>query len=405
MKDLIPSGAQTFSKSPSQFPKNAPQFLDRGEGAYVWDVDGVKYLDFISGLCSITLGYCDPDVNRAVEIQLNKGASFSLPNYLEVKVAEKLVDLIPCAEMVKFGKNGSDVTTAAIRLARAYTGRDKVVMCGYHGWHDWSIGTISNIGHKGVPDKVKALTSTFEYNDIMSLKSALYYEKIACIIMEPVRMDLPVDGFLEEVRRIVTKSGALLIFDEMITGFRYSLGGAQEYYGVTPDLATFGKGMANGFPLSALVGRRDIMCTMKDVFYSTTFGGETLSLAAALATINKMQKENVIDHLWNIGTDIMVGVNGLLVKHQLHNVIKIKGTGPWSLLQTTPEVKTYFMQEMLKEGILISMSHNISYAHTKKHVEELLTAYDKVLGRISNNLNQLSEVIEGPVIEDIFKVR
>ena len=254
----IPLGSQTFSKSKTQYPMGvSPFFIQRGKGSRVWDVDGNEYIDFVNSLAAITLGHCDPDVDAAVRAQLEEGVIFSLPHPLEMQVAELIVKLVPCAEKVRFGKNGSDATAGAIRLARAFTNRDHVAVCGYHGWQDWYIGSTSR--DLGVPKAVKDLTHRFEYNNIKSLAKIFQEQELACVIIEPMNIEYPIDGFLEKVKELAHKNNALLIFDETITGFRYSLGGAQEFFNVVPDIATFGKGMANGHPLSAVVGSNEVM--------------------------------------------------------------------------------------------------------------------------------------------------
>ncbi len=252
----IPLGSQTFSKSRTQYPVGvSPLFIQRGKGSHVWDVDGNEYIDYVNGLAAITLGYADPDVNEAVEKQLHDGIIFSLPHPLEFQVAEKIREMVPCAEMSRFGKNGSDATSGAIRLARAHTNRDRVAMCGYHGWQDWSIGSTAR--HRGVPKAVRELTHTFSYNNIDSLDALLkkHPGEFAAVILEPMNFEAPRDAFLQKVRELAHKNGALFILDETITGFRLANGGAQQLFGVTPDLATFGKGMANGFPVSAVSGK------------------------------------------------------------------------------------------------------------------------------------------------------
>ena len=268
----IPLASQTFSKSAMNFPRGAsPLFFERGQGAYVWDYDGNKYVDYVLGLMPIILGYCDPDVDEAIRNQLNNGIIFSLPSDLEVQLSEKLIELIPCAEMVRFSKNGSDVTSAAIRLARAHTGRDRIAVSGYHGWHDWYIGTTAR--NLGVPKSVQDLSSKFIFNDPDSLERLFKTDPVgfAAVILEPTGACEPEDGFLERVRELCDQYGVVLVFDEIVTGFRVDMGGAQRKYGVTPDLATFGKAMANGMPISTIVGRREIMKLMDDIFFSGTF--------------------------------------------------------------------------------------------------------------------------------------
>lgn len=264
---IIPIGSQTFSKSKIALPFSAsPFFAQSGKGSKLYDIDGNEFLDFINGLASITLGYCDPTINQAVQKQLRKGVTFSLSTEKETELAELLVELIPCAEMVRFAKNGSDATSAAIRVARAYTRKDHVAVCGYAGWHDWYIGSTSR--DLGVPSQVKKLTHKFQYNNINSLKNLLDSRKgeFAAVIMEPMNVQWPEPGFLKSVADLTRSHKALLIFDETITGFRFNLSGAQKTFNITPDLATFGKGMANGFPLSALVGKK-YMKIVEKIFF------------------------------------------------------------------------------------------------------------------------------------------
>src|SRR5713101_7193954 len=257
---VIPSCTQTFSKGWTQFVQGvAPVFLARGQGSHVWDVDGNEYIDFPMALGPVILGHNDPDVTAAVQKQIADGVTFSLPHPLEVEVAELLVQMIPCAEMVRFGKNGSDATSGAVRVARAFTGRQMIACCGYHGWQDWYIGTTTR--SLGVPTSVRELTKTFVYNDLASLQKIFdeHPREMACVILEPVGIVEPADDFLQKVARLTRDHGVVLVFDEVITGFRLAMGGAQEYFGVVPDMACCGKAMANGYPLSAVVGRREIM--------------------------------------------------------------------------------------------------------------------------------------------------
>ncbi|HEY9347381.1 MAG TPA: aminotransferase class III-fold pyridoxal phosphate-dependent enzyme, partial [Inquilinus sp.] len=268
-RQTIPLGAQTFSKSITQYPLGvSPYFAARGQGSRLWDVDGNEYIDFINGLASVTLGYNDPDVTAAVKAQVDHGTIFSLSSPLEAEVAERLVAIVPSAEMVRFGKNGSDATAGAVRVARAYTGRDHVLVCGYHGWQDWYIGATAR--NRGVPESTRALTHTFPYNDLAALDRLLDEHAVAAIVMEPMNVAFPAEGYLQGVRERATRYGAVLVFDETITGFRVANGGAQELFNVTPDLTTLGKGIANGYPLSAVCGRRDLMMEMEEIFFSFT---------------------------------------------------------------------------------------------------------------------------------------
>jgi glutamate-1-semialdehyde 2,1-aminomutase len=377
-------------------------------------MDDNEYIDFINGLASVTLGYNDPDVNHAVKKQLENGVTFSLPHALETEVAEKIVEMVPCAEMVRFGKNGSDATTGAIRLARAFTGRNHIAACGYHGWQDWYIGSTSR--NMGVPKATIELTHTFAYNDLASLETLFdqYPDQIAAVIMEPMNTTFPETGFLEAVKDTAHNNGTLLVFDEMLTGFRYAKGGAQEYFGVVPDLATFGKGMANGYPLSAIVGRKEIMQLMEEVFFSFTFGGETLSLAAAKAVLEKIQQKPVLETIRRQGEKVMEGVGQLITRHGVGHIFGLVGQAPLSYLVikdtihcTQWEIKTLFFQEMFERGILTFGSHNMSYAHTAKDIEQLLLVYDEVFKLIRHAVDDgvLYEMLRAEPLVPLFKVR
>ena len=409
----IPLGSQTFSKSLTQYPKGiSPFFIEQGKGSRVWDVDGNEYIDFVNSLAAVTLGYCDKDVDKVVQAQMQNGVIFSLPHTLEIEVAEKLIEIIPCAEKVRFSKNGTDATTASIRIARAYTNKDHIAVCGYHGWQDWYIGSTTR--DLGVPKSVKDLTHKFEYNNIESLKKIFQEYELSCVIMEPMSIEYPKDNFLKEVKKLAHKNNALLIFDETITGFRYSLGGAQELFNVIPDLATFGKGMANGFPLSAIVGSNEVMQRVEDIFFSGTFGGETLSLAAANKIIDKYKQEHVTEYFSEIGTYLLDQLNQLIDKRNLNDIFWTSGHPSWSFLHIKEqkkynsfEVKTYFLQEMFKRGILTLGSHNINFSHTKKDINKLLKVYTEVLPMIEQSIkNQtLLENIKGDILQPLFKVR
>jgi len=411
----IPLGTQTFSKSKTQYPHGvSPYYIERAKGSHVWDIDGNEYIDFINSLAAVTLGYSDPDVDSAVQKQFNKGIIFSLPSPIEVEVSEQIIEMVPCAEMVRFGKNGSDATAGAIRLARAYTGRDHVAVCGYHGWQDWYIGSTPRC--KGVPQAVRDLTHIFSYNDIDSLNKIFqqWEGQVAAVIMEPMNIIMPQEGFLEEVQALARKHGAVLIFDETVTGFRYANGGAQEYFKVTPDLATFGKGMANGYPISAIVGKADIMKLMEEIFFSFTFGGETLSLAAASATMKKLQKEPVLATINRQGEKVWLGTQTLIEKHQVNHILSLAGQYVWSFLlieevksYSSLDIKTLFMQEMLARGILTIGTHNMSYSHSDEDVELLLHVYDEVFPILKDAVDsgELHEKLRCDPLVSLFKIR
>ena len=414
-ENSIPLGSQTFSKSRTQYPIGiSPFYLEKGRGALVWDLDGNKYVDLVNALASVTLGYNNRGVNRAIKSQLKKGISFSLPGKLEAIVAEKLVEMIPSAEMVRFGKNGSDATSAAVRLARAYTNRDRVAVCGYHGWQDWFIGSTSM--SKGIPESVQSLTHSFSYNNLESLNSLLsaYPNEFAAVIMEPMNSVYPEDSFLKKVREVTEKSGTLLIFDETITGFRFSKGGAQELFSVVPDLSTFGKGMANGMPISAVVGRRDIMMEMEKIFFSGTFGGELLSLAVTNHVLDEIRDHRVIETLHSVGIELMNGLINIIENFELERVLSVSGHPSWAFLNwsqtdefTSGEIKTFFMQEMFSRGILVLSTHNVSTAYRSRDINKVLDAYFQTLRELSFALSEgsLRERLKAKPLSPLFKVR
>lgn len=412
---VIPLGSQTFSKSRTQYPYGvSPYFISHGRGSRVWDVDGNEYADYINALASVTLGYCDPDVTRAVEAQLHKGTIFTLSTELEIEVAERIVRLVPCADKVRFGKNGSDATAGAVRVARAFTGRDRIAVCGYHGWQDWYIGSTAR--NLGVPAAVRELTHPWTYNDAGSLKALFdaHPGGFAAVVMEPMNVAEPLPGFLEEVQSLCRAHGALLVFDETITGFRYANGGAQQMLGITPDLATFGKGLANGFPLAAVAGRADVMKLMEEVFFSFTFGGETLSLAASGATLDKLVTQDVTGYLARLGQSLVAGVRERIERHGIADLASVAGHPSWSflLLKDVPgcsqfHTKTLFMQEMFQRGILAFGTHNLTFSHTPQDVELLLAAYDEVfpLLRAGALEGRMSELLRCKPLEPLFKIR
>ena len=412
---VIPLGAQTFSKSKIQLPPGAsPLFVTHGDGGRVFDVDGNEYVDLISALMPNVLGYRDPDVDLAIRRQLNRGISFSLPTELESELAERLVAHIPCAEMVRFGKNGTDATSAAIRLARAATRRDRVMLCGYHGWQDWYIGATSR--NLGVPTVVSTLSHLVSYGDLAAAEALFskHPNEFAALILEPAGATEPAPGYLQELKDLVHRHGAILIFDEIITGFRWSIGGAQSYYGVAPDLACFGKALGNGMPISAIVGRAEIMRIMEDIFYSGTFGGETLSLAASIATIDKIEREKVTEWLWQVGGDLKRLANEKIVAAGLGDVIALVGAAPWAILAykdhpkgSKEAIKTLFLREMIAAGVLINASHNICFAHTEADISRVLGAYDHALAVLREALDRrdISRRLGNQVIKPIFSVR
>ncbi len=414
-ENSIPLGSQTFSKSRTQYPLGiSPLYFTHSRGAYSWDLDGNKYIDLVSSLAANNLGYGESKIKKAVQKQLRNGVTLSLPTVLESEVAELIIELIPSAEMVRFGKNGSDATAAAVRLARAFTRRDHVIVCGYHGWQDWFIGSTTR--NKGVPQSISALTHKFEYNNINSLKTILksHEGQVAAVIMEPMNSVYPERGFLEEVQTLTARAGALLIFDENITGFRLARGGAQELFGITPDLSAFGKALSNGFPLSAVVGRRDVMMQMEEVFFSGTFGGELLSLAAAKVVLQRHLSEDICGQLSFLGQELSNQTEHAIQEANLSETVNISGHPSWRFLNWTAtekysvdEIKTYFMQETFKKGLLVLSTHNITLAHKPKVIREVGVIYRDVFKKLNHVIKSgtLRSELEVEPLTPLFKVR
>lgn len=414
-EQTIPLGSQTFSKSKTQYPVGiSPLFAKFSKGAFTWDVDNNRYIDLVSSLASVTLGYGDKKISKAVNKQLKKGVTLSLPTKLESEVSELITRLVPSAEMVRFSKNGSDATSAAVRLARSYTGREHLIVCGYHGWQDWFIGSTTK--NKGIPSSTINLTHNFNYNDINSLIGMLdkFENKIAAVIMEPFNNSFPNAGFLESVKTLTKKAGAVLIFDEVVTGFRVSEGGAQELFGVTPDLSTFGKGIANGFPLSAVVGKKEIMKEMENVFLSGTFGGELLSLAAAKNVLERHVKKEICVDLEVKGKYLYELTASAILENKLDQIISLSGHASWKFINwhenadfTKEEIKTYFMQEIFQEGILVLNTHNITTAHSNKTIRRISESYNRVFEKLRKSIdnNSLREQLRVPPLTPLFKVR
>jgi glutamate-1-semialdehyde aminotransferase len=408
----IPGASQTLSKGADMFVEGAyPVFLQRGRGCRVWDVDGGEYIDYLLGLASITLGYAYPAVTEAVGRQLAEGSIFSLPHPLEVEVAERLIEVIPCAEKARFLKTGSEANAAAVRIARAATGRDVVVYCGYHGWHDWYAVTTPR--SKGIPKGTSDLIVPFGYNDLASLEHALEERRgqVAAVIMEAVLLDAPAPGFLEGVKKVAHDHGALLIFDEIISGFRWAAGGAQEHFGVVPDLATFGKGMANGLPLSAVVGRAEFMREIDDVFVSSTFGGDTLALAAAGATIDEYREKPVIAHLWAAGQRLQDGFRRIAARLALPVDCIGFPVHPKILFRHPREennrlLMSLFLQETGRRGVIFHYAgFNVSFSHRDADVDETLAACEEALRVVGAALDdgRITERLEGRPYGEVFK--
>ena len=387
---LIPGGAHTYSKGDDQYPEQAPAFIARGKGCHVWDVDGNEFIEYGMGLRAVTLGHAFEPVVDAAYQQMQLGINFTRPAKIEVDLAEAMLEVIDGAEMVKFAKNGSDVTTAAVKLARAYTGRDLVAICGdqpFFSVHDWFIGTTEM--NAGVPQAIAGMTLKFRYNDLENLRQLFdqYPAQIACVVMEAEAVTPPASGYLNQVKDLCEGRGAVLIFDEMITGFRWHLGGAQEFHGVVPHLSTFGKAMGNGFAISALAGKREIMRLggldhdQPRVFLlSTTHGAETHALAASLETIRVYRERDVVDVLWRQGERLRALINQSITENQLEGFFELMGR-PCNLVFVTRDqdrnrsqaFRTLFMQELIRQGV-IAPSFVVSFSHSDADIERTAEA-------------------------------
>ena len=409
---IIPAYTQTLSKNPTQWiPGVAPSYLARGSGAHVWDVDGNRYIDFPMALGPVILGHAHPAVNDAITRQLQNGIVFTLPHPIEVDVAERVVELVPGAERVRFGKTGSDATSAAIRLARACTGRESILVCGYHGWHDWYIGSTSRA--LGVPQAVRDLTGTFKFNNLPSLDEALdsRHGQVAAVILEPCSAEEPAPGFLEGVVTRAHAAGAIVVFDEIITGFRLAPGGAQERYGVQADLSAFGKALGNGMPISALVGKAEFMDRLVDVFFSGTHGGETLSLAAAQAVLDHLDAQAYEDLFAN-GEYLRAGVQHAIESAGVADWVRISGAAPRTVVTVrepdTPgpglPAKTLIQQELVKRGVLFNGSNFICLAHSREDLDQAIDAYQAAFSRLADGLEgDLASLLEGPPLHAAFR--
>jgi glutamate-1-semialdehyde aminotransferase len=412
-KKIIPALSQTFSKAPYSYVEGIyPTYLSHGKGSHVFDVDNNEYIDFVLGLGPIILGYNYPAVNRAIKKQLSKGISFSIPHSIEVEASKAINSIIPGAEMVRFAKTGSDAGTAAIRVARAITKRDNIAYWGGGGvWHDWF--TIITSRNEGIPKKLKSMIHKFEYNNIESLK--ILFEKwkgeVAAVYMEPMMTEYPKKRFLTDIKKLTKKYGTILIFDEVITGFRFAKGGAQELLKIQADISVFGKGIANGMPLAAITGKRKHMEKFNDIFYSTTYGGETLSLAASMAVINEIKTKPVIKHCWKLGEELIVEFNKLA--DQIDVKIKMEGIPVRSSIicrdfNNNPSllIKSLFYQEMIKRGILLGPGYVfLSYSHSQKDIKKMLDASEKSLKIVKKAIDTktIKKSLNGKIMKSVMK--
>jgi len=408
-KGLIPAFTQTLAKGPAQYVNGiAPKYLKRGKNAHVWDVDGNEYIDLNMAIGPLSLGYAIPEVDQAIKDQLEDGITFSLMHPLEVEVAELLREVVPNAESVRYSKTGADVVSAAVRLARAFTKKNKILCCGYHGWHDWYISVTDR--NAGIPKVIEDMSFTINYNDIQSVIDSID-EDVACIILEPFVFQEPKNDFLQELRRICDEKGILLVFDEMWTGFRIALGGAQEYFGVRADLALFSKAVANGMPIGILTGRKDIMALLdKDVFFFTTFGGEALSLAATKATIEFMKKNSVQAVIAEKGRKLKDGYNRIAselgMEYTSCSGFDCRTIMTFDASAGNPlEMKSLVQQEMIKRGVLWGGFHNVSFSLTDEDIEHVIACYMEVLPILKKAVQDgnVKELLRGEPVGPVFR--
>lgn len=419
---LIPGGAHTYSKGDDQFPALAPAAIAHGKGAYVWDLDGNKYLDCSMGLTAVSLGHAYEPVLEAVRQELLKGVNFQRPSYLEKEMAEKFLSLIPCHDMIKFTKNGSTATTAAVKLARAFTGRELVAFPGDHPFYsydDWFIGKTAC--DKGVPSQFKNFTVTYNSLDLKSLEQLFvqYPGQISCVISEPEKTNPQPDDYVQKIIDICHKNGALYIMDEMVTGFKTDFPGSMKKMNVVPDLATWGKGIANGFSFCALTGKKEVMelggikrpGQEKVFLISTTHGGETHAMAACMATIKEFQTKNVIEHNHMIGNYLIDSAKSLFNKKGLASHINISETSwlqAFTFKNNKGEVcngmRTLALQEMIKRGVLFQGILSPSFSHTKADVDLFVEALSESLDVYSAALEKGYEAfLVGEPTKPVFR--
>lgn len=417
---FIPGGSHTYAKGDDQYPEVAAPYIIRGEGCHVWDLDGNEFIEYGMGLRSVTLGHAYKPVVDAAYRQMLLGSNFVRPAPIELECAEEFCSMIAGAEMVKFGKNGSDATNAAVRLARAYTGRDLIAICADHPFFsvdDWFIGTTPMSA--GVPKAIQNLTVLFHYNDIESVKLLFqqHPNNIACVIMEPEKDREPVNDFLHQVKKLCSDNGAVFILDEMITGFRWHIGGAQGYHNLVPDLSAFGKAMGNGFAISALVGRKELMCLgglqhdKERVFLlSLTHGAETHCLAAALEVMRIYKRESVIEVLWSQGKRLIRGINKSIDEHKLNGYFEVVGK-PCNLVyatrnndrQPSQPFRTLFLQETIKRGVL-APSLIVSYSHTDSDIDKTIEVVHEALYIYRKALDEgVEKYLVGQSIKPIWR--
>lgn len=413
-KKLIPSLTQTFSRAAYTFVEGVfPVYAKNANGSHFTDVDENDYIDYLCGLGPIILGHCYPRVNDAIKEQLKSGILFSLPHKLEIDVSELVSNMVPSAEMVKFSKTGSGSATGAVRGARAITKKDKIAYCGSGGvWHDWYATIISR--NQGIPEFNSNLILPFDYNDIDGLEYIFESNKdeIACVFMEATIFDKPQGDFLKKVKKLTHENDAVLIFDEIVTGFRFANGGAQELFDVEPDITVLGKGIANGMPLSAVVGKSEYMKIFDDVFFSTTFAGDTLSLAAAKATLMEIKEKPVIKNIWANGLHLMEEFNKITKENSLNidlsgYPVRMKMNGKDSRGNDSVLIRSLLIQEMVKRGIFMHPGVEfISYSHSKEDIQQTLNAFEDSIAILRKAISEdkVESYLEGNPSKPVYSI-
>jgi glutamate-1-semialdehyde 2,1-aminomutase len=423
-KDLMPGAAQLISRRPTRAAFGAsPIYADRAKGCRIWDIDGNEYVDWHSGVGPIILGYCDEVVDAAVKEQIGRGSVYSILEESQVRLAEELVRIIPSAEMVRFCKGGGEACAMAVRIARGVTGRDKVLFCGYHGWHDWylaaNLGGENLAGHLfngidpvGVPRVLEGTAQPFAYGDLEGLASLLeqYQGEVACIIMEPMRSEEPPVGYLPQVRALADRYEVLLVFDEVSSGFRIALGGAQEYLGVTPDMSVFAKAISNGYPLGAVVGKRAYMQPSEQMFISSAYWDDAIGAAAALATLSELQRRDAVGHFAAIGALLQQEINRAAQRVGLAAVCYGNVAHPGIRFAigdeaTLKKVQTLFIQENARRGVILATGLFLNCAHDEEAVVETARVVEESFAVIARALDNkaLDAALESPVQEELFR--